>query len=177
MKAAGADRYLLRHETADREHYQKLHPPELSFDNRMGCLKDLKDLGFQTGCGFMVGSPYQTPETLGKDLKFVEEFQPAMCGIGPFIPHRDTPFREFPAGSVELTLYLLSPAAAHQAGPAAARHHRPGDLTGGRPGAGDAGEGPTWSCPTCPLPTRRRSTPCTTASSFRERNPPGIWRT
>ena len=108
MKAAGADRYLLRHETADREHYQKLHPPELSFDNRMRCLGDLKDLGFQTGCGFMVGSPYQTPENLGKDLKFVEEFQPAMCGIGPFIPHRDTPFREFPAGSVELTLYLLS---------------------------------------------------------------------
>ena len=108
MREAGADRYLLRHETADREHYQKLHPPELSFDNRMRCLGDLKDLGFQTGCGFMVGSPYQTPETLGKDLKFVEEFQPAMCGIGPFIPHRDTPFREFPAGSVELTLYLLS---------------------------------------------------------------------
>lgn len=108
MKAAGADRYLLRHETADRAHYEKLHPPELSFQNRMRCLRDLKDLGFQTGCGFMVGSPYQTPETLAKDLKFVEEFHPEMCGIGPFIPHKDTPFRDFPAGSVELTLYLLS---------------------------------------------------------------------
>lgn len=108
MKAAGADRYLLRHETADRAHYEKLHPPELSFQNRMRCLRDLKGLGFQTGCGFMVGSPYQTPETLAKDLKFVEEFHPEMCGIGPFIPHKDTPFRDFPAGSVELTLYLLS---------------------------------------------------------------------
>lgn len=108
MKEAGADRYLLRHETADRAHYEKLHPPGMSFKHRMGCLKDLKALGFQTGCGFMVGSPYQTPETLAKDLKFVEEFHPEMCGIGPFIPHRDTPFRDFPAGSVELTLYLLS---------------------------------------------------------------------
>ena len=108
MKEAGADRYLLRHETADRSHYEKLHPPGMSFKHRMGCLKDLKALGFQTGCGFMVGSPYQTPETLDKDLKFVEEFHPEMCGIGPFIPHRDTPFRDFPAGSVELTLYLLS---------------------------------------------------------------------
>lgn len=108
MKEAGADRYLLRHETADRAHYEKLHPPGMSFKHRMGCLRDLKALGFQTGCGFMVGSPYQTPETLAKDLKFVEEFHPEMCGIGPFIPHRDTPFRDFPAGSVELTLYLLS---------------------------------------------------------------------
>ena len=108
MKEAGADRYLLRHETADRAHYEKLHPPGMSFEHRMGCLKDLKALGFQTGCGFMVGSPYQTSETLAKDLKFVEEFHPEMCGIGPFIPHRDTPFRDFPAGSVELTLYLLS---------------------------------------------------------------------
>ena len=72
MKEAGADRYLLRHETADRAHYEKLHPPGMSFEHRMGCLKDLKALGFQTGCGFMVGSPYQTPETLAKDLKFVE---------------------------------------------------------------------------------------------------------
>lgn len=108
MKEAGADRYLLRHETADRAHYEKLHPPGMSFENRMGCLKDLKALGFQTGCGFMVGSPFQTPEALAKDLKFVEEFHPEMCGIGPFIPHKDTPFRDFPPGSVELTLYLLS---------------------------------------------------------------------
>lgn len=108
MYDAGADRYLLRHETADEAHYRKLHPPEMSFQNRMRCLTDLQDIGFQVGCGFMVGSPYQTPETLAKDLKFIEQFRPAMCGIGPFIPHRDTPFRDRPAGSGALTLYLLS---------------------------------------------------------------------
>ena len=108
MFDAGADRYLLRHETADRAHYQSLHPSSMSFDNRMRCLRDLKAIGYQVGCGFMVGSPGQTAQTLAKDLKFVETFAPAMCGIGPFIPHRDTPFRDKPAGSVELTLYLLS---------------------------------------------------------------------
>nr|WP_297172655.1 [FeFe] hydrogenase H-cluster radical SAM maturase HydE [uncultured Agathobaculum sp.] len=105
---AGADRYLLRHETADRTHYQLLHPPEMSYDNRMRCLRDLKEIGFQTGCGFMVGSPGQTTDTIATDLKFVETFAPAMCGIGPFIPHADTPFGTKQAGSVELTLYLLS---------------------------------------------------------------------
>ena len=105
---SGADRYLLRHETADKEHYEKLHPANLSFENRMECLHNLKDIGFQTGCGFMVGSPYQTAQTLAKDLKFVETFDPEMCGIGPFIPHRDTPFSGEAAGSVELTCYLLS---------------------------------------------------------------------
>ena len=108
MFDAGADRYLLRHETADRAHYQSLHPSSMSFDNRMRCLRDLKAIGYQVGCGFMVGSPGQTAQTLAKDLKFIETFAPAMCGIGPFIPHRDTPFRDKPAGSVELTLYLLS---------------------------------------------------------------------
>ncbi|MBR6634117.1 MAG: [Clostridia bacterium] len=105
---AGADRYLLRHETADKAHYEKLHPKELSFENRMRCLKDLKEIGFQVGCGFMVGSPYQTNACLAKDLKFVEEFQPDMCGIGPFVPHSATPFAAFPQGSAELTCYLLS---------------------------------------------------------------------
>ena len=105
---AGADRYLLRHETADAAHYAMLHPPEMSFENRMRCLNDLKDIGYQTGCGFMVGSPFQTPETLAKDLKFIEAFRPEMCGIGPFIPHRNTPFRDRAAGSMELTLFLLS---------------------------------------------------------------------
>lgn len=108
LRQAGADRYLLRHETADKEHYKKLHPEEMSFDSRMECLKNLKKLGFQTGCGFMVGSPYQTNKTLAKDLKFIEEFKPEMCGIGPFIPHKDTKFGDYPAGSVELTCYLLS---------------------------------------------------------------------
>ena len=105
---AGADRYLLRHETADAEHYSRLHPENMSFDARMRCLHDLKDIGFQTGCGFMVGSPYQTVANIAKDLKFIEEFKPHMCGIGPFIPHKATPFASFPAGTVELTCYLLS---------------------------------------------------------------------
>ena len=106
--AAGADRYLLRHETADAEHYSKLHPSNMSFLNRMRCLRDLRDIGFQTGCGFMVGSPYQTYAHIAKDLKFIEEFKPQMCGIGPFIPHKATPFASFAAGTVELTCYLLS---------------------------------------------------------------------
>ena len=105
---AGADRYLLRHETADREHYEKLHPRDMSFDNRMECLRNLKRIGYQVGCGFMVGSPYQTSATLAKDLKFIEEFKPEMCGIGPFVPHKDTPFGGEPQGTVELTCFLLS---------------------------------------------------------------------
>lgn len=105
---AGADRYLLRHETADKVHYSKLHPEEMDFENRMECLRNLREIGFQTGCGFMVGSPYQTVECLAKDLKFIEEFQPDMCGIGPFIPHSSTPFSDMPAGSVDLTCSLLS---------------------------------------------------------------------
>lgn len=105
---AGADRYLLRHETAHEEHYKKLHPKELSWKNRMNCLENLKKIGFQTGCGFMVGSPYQTTANLAKDLNFVETFSPEMCGIGPFIPHKDTVFRNEKAGDCELTCYLLS---------------------------------------------------------------------
>lgn len=108
LKKAGADRYLLRHETADAEHYRMLHPEEMSFENRMRCLSFLRSLGYQVGCGFMVGSPLQTAETLAKDLKFIEEFKPEMCGIGPFVPHHDTPFAEYPAGSAEKTCFLLS---------------------------------------------------------------------
>ena len=105
---AGADRYLLRHETADRCHYESLHPAEMSFKNRMRCLRDLKQIGYQTGCGFMVGSPGQTTEHLVKDLLFLKEFQPHMVGIGPFIPQKDTPFGKESAGTLELTVYLLS---------------------------------------------------------------------
>lgn len=105
---AGADRYLLRHETADPGHYARLHLPGQSWERRMRCLRDLKEIGFQTGCGFMVGSPYQTPGNLAEDMEFITEFQPAMIGIGPFIPHCDTPFADKPAGSVALTLFLLS---------------------------------------------------------------------
>lgn len=108
LREAGADRYLLRHETADKTHYGKLHPPEMSFDERMRCLRDLKDLGYQVGCGFMVGSPCQTARTLAKDLKFIECFKPDMCGIGPFIPQADTPFGKESAGTLSLTCYLLS---------------------------------------------------------------------
>lgn len=105
---SGADRYLLRHETADDDHYSALHPENLTLKNRMKCLSELKEIGFQTGCGFMVGSPYQTANTIAKDLKFIEQFKPDMCGIGPFIPHRDTPFKNEKAGTAELTCYLLS---------------------------------------------------------------------
>ena len=105
---AGADRYLLRHETADKEHYQYLHPKELSWEHRMRCLKDLKDIGFQVGCGFMVGSPHQTAKTLAKDLYFIQEFQPDMCGIGPFIPQHATVCAREKAGTLQDTLFLLS---------------------------------------------------------------------
>ena len=89
---AGADRYLLRHETADDKHYALLHPSNLTLENRKKCLYDLKEIGYQVGCGFMVGSPFQTNFHLARDLKFIEEFKPQMVGIGPFIPHCDTPF-------------------------------------------------------------------------------------
>lgn len=108
MKSAGADRFLLRHETADKEHYRMLHPEELSWENRMQSLRDLHELEFQTGCGFMVGSPGQTIEAIVKDLLFIQEFSPEMVGLGPFIPHKDTPFHDHPAGDLELTLFLLS---------------------------------------------------------------------
>lgn len=108
LRAAGADRYLLRHETADKAHYGKLHPVEMSWDNRMRCLGDLKKLGYQTGAGIMVGSPYQTAECIAEDMLFFERFRPEMIGIGPFLPHKDTPFRDREKGSYELTLFLLS---------------------------------------------------------------------
>ena len=107
-KEAGADRYLLRHETADRRHYESLHPAEMSFERRMRCLCDLKEIGYQVGAGFMVGSPFQTTEHLAADLAFIQEFRPEMCGIGPFIPQKDTPFGDLPSGTAELTVYLLS---------------------------------------------------------------------
>ena len=105
---AGADRYLLRHETADSGHYSLLHPQNLTLENRMRCLKDLKEIGYQVGCGFMVGSPYQTASHIAKDLCFIQSFKPHMVGIGPFIPHCDTPFASEKSGSVNLTLFLLA---------------------------------------------------------------------
>lgn len=105
---AGADRYLLRHETACPVHYGKLHPSQQTLENRMRCLRDLKEIGFQTGCGMMVGSPWQTSRELAMDLLFIQEFQPQMVGIGPFIPHHDTRFKDFPPGTLTDTLFLLS---------------------------------------------------------------------
>ena len=104
---AGADRYLLRHETANAAHYAKLHTASLSASNRQQCLLDLKDIGYQVGTGFMVGSPYQTAEHLAEDLLFIKKLNPHMIGIGPFIPHHDTPFADEKAGTLELTLFML----------------------------------------------------------------------
>lgn len=108
LRKAGADRYLLRHETANKEHYKKLHPDSMSFDNRQRCIEDLKRLGYQVGVGFMVGSPYQTYEDLANELIYLKKVAPDMVGIGPFIPHKDTPFADFDAGSAELTTFMLS---------------------------------------------------------------------
>lgn len=105
---AGADRYLLRHETASDAHYRKLHPEEMSLEHRKRCLFDLKDIGYQVGAGFMVGSPWQTPKELVADLRFLQQLQPDMIGIGPFIPHHETPFADKPAGTLALTLRMLS---------------------------------------------------------------------
>ncbi len=105
---AGADRYLLRHETANDHHYGMLHPESMSLSHRKQCLFDLKEIGYQVGCGFMVGSPGQTTECLIEDLRFIQELQPHMVGIGPFIPHQDTPFAKKDAGTLNLTLVLLS---------------------------------------------------------------------
>jgi biotin synthase len=107
LKEAGADRYLLRHETADKSHYEKLHPKEMDFDNRIKCLEELKRLGYQIGAGFMVGSPYQTEENLASELIFLKKLNPHMCGIGPFISHKDTPFKNEESGTAELTLFML----------------------------------------------------------------------
>lgn len=105
--SAGADRYLLRHETANDAHYKKLHPDDMSLKNRMRCLYDLKDIGFQVGAGFMVGSPYQTDENLAEDILFLQELHPHMVGIGPFIPHKDTEFKDCAAGTLNLTCVML----------------------------------------------------------------------
>lgn len=105
---AGADRYLLRHETANECHYRKLHPAELSLENRKRCLWNLKEIGYQVGAGFMVGTPGQTMETLYEDIRFIKELQPHMVGIGPFIPQHSTPFKGEKAGTLEETLKLLS---------------------------------------------------------------------
>lgn len=106
--ASGANRYLLRHETATLSHYQKLHPEGMSLDNRKRCLYDLKEIGYQVGSGFMVGSPFQTAENLVSDLRFLQDLSPDMIGIGPFIAHRETPFKDYKSGTLELTLRMVA---------------------------------------------------------------------
>ncbi|MBQ9453254.1 MAG: [Desulfovibrio sp.] len=106
--AAGANRYLLRHETADPKHYRMLHAPKQSFWRRMNCLHMLREMGYQTGCGMMVGTPWQNMDSLAEDMYFIQAFRPQMIGIGPFLPHHATPFHNRPAGNAELTLFLLS---------------------------------------------------------------------
>jgi biotin synthase len=108
LRNAGADRYLLRHETANNEHYRTLHPGAMSPENRKNCLHNLKKLGYQVGCGFMVGSPNQTTDHIIDDLYFIKELKPHMVGIGPFIPHSDTPFRNESSGAMRVTLNLLA---------------------------------------------------------------------
>ena len=108
LKEAGADRYLLRHETANFEHYARLHPKEMDFFRRLGCINDLKSLGYQVGVGFMVGSPYQTLEDLADEMLLLMQIKPQMVGIGPFISQKDTPFKDFESGSAELTTFMLS---------------------------------------------------------------------
>jgi biotin synthase len=105
---AGADRYLLRHETADKEHYKKLHPESMTLEDRKECLFNLKKIGFQVGSGFMVGSPYQTNENLVEDLLFLKELNPHMVGLGPFIPHKETGFRDESHGTLEMTLLMIA---------------------------------------------------------------------
>lgn len=105
---AGAQRYLLRHETANPQHYKRLHPPALTAEHRKHCLHLLKEIGFQVGAGFMVGSPFQTKANLAEDLLFLKELEPHMVGIGPFIPHCETPFKEYPAGTLNETLKMLA---------------------------------------------------------------------
>lgn len=108
FKAVGADRYLLRHESFDQDHYEKLHPNDSSYLERQTCLNDLKELGYQVGCGMMIGSPYQTYENLLHDIRFLEKFKPEMIGIGPFIPACGTPFADFEKGDIDLTLRVLA---------------------------------------------------------------------
>ena len=104
---AGADRYLLRHETSNPAHYRMLHPAELTIENRKRCLRDLKEIGYQVGCGIMLGTPGQTADHIVEDLLYMKELGPHMIGIGPFIPHKDTPFRDEEPGTLEQTLHLL----------------------------------------------------------------------
>lgn len=98
----GADRYLLKHETADKALYDSLHPCG-TLESRIHCLKAIHELGYETGSGFMIGLPGQTPEIIAEDLLLLKELGCKMAGIGPFIPHPDTPLKDAWQGDPELT--------------------------------------------------------------------------
>lgn len=104
----GADRYLLRHETADFNHYKKLHPDTMNPYERQQCLRNLKKIGYQVGSGFMVGSPYQTTDNLISDIRFLQELKPDMIGIGPFLKHSQTPFSNYKNGDLHLCLRMIA---------------------------------------------------------------------
>lgn len=176
---AGADRYLLRHETADEAHYKKLHPEEMSLAHRKQCLWDLKEIGYQVGCGFMVGSPGQTVETLYEDLQFIRELQPHMVGIGPFISQKDTPFADKASGTMEQTLKLLAiirliqPHVLLPATTALGTIHPKGRNSAFCPGR-------MWSCRTFRRSMSGKNTSFTTTKSVRAMKPPNVvtvWKT
>lgn len=107
FRQAGADRYLLKHETHNWRLYRFFHPSQ-TLKQRIKTLDYLRQLGFQVGCGNIVGLPYQSREDLADDILFMQEFQPDMVGIGPFLPANNTPLAEFSPGSGELTFKVLA---------------------------------------------------------------------
>ena len=107
FKKAGADRYLIRIETTDKNLYTKMHP-HMNYEERINCLKNLKDLGYEVGTGCLVGLPEQTIESLADDILFFQEIQADMIGIGPFIPHPQTPLHNASGGSFTLALKVMA---------------------------------------------------------------------
>ena len=175
---AGADRYLLRHETINPDHYRLLHPAALTIENRRRCLTDLREIGFQVGCGMMVGSPFQTTDYLLDDLYFMKEFRPHMIGSGPFIPHADTPLsrmRTRPSGTRHpgpwRTPFTCWPSSGSCIRASCCRRRPPWGPSIRRGGRWAFRRAPMWSCPTCPRPASATSTCSTTARSARATRP------
>ena len=149
-------------------HYRQLHPPELSPENRKRCLWDLKEIGYQVGCGFMVGSPGQTPEHLAEDLLFIRQLEPDMVGIGPFLPQHDTPFRDKPAGDLHLTLFLLGLLRVMLPNVLLPATNRAGNAGPAGPGTGHSGRRRMFACPISPRRGCGKSTPSMTTKPARE---------
>jgi len=169
---AGADRYLLRHETANEAHYHKLHPAELSLAHRMACLRDLKAIGYQTGCGFMVGSPYQTAECLAEDMLFIKELQPEMIGIGALHPPQGHALPGRAPGLLRADLIFAQPVPDHAAQGSAASHHRPGHHRSDGPGKGGAGRSQRGHAQSVAIGCAQKNTYSTTTRSVPATNPP-----